>query len=223
MSTSSNYIPSSDADFNAWLQNFVNYVAANAAVLDVSPAEVTALQSAKTDWDVKYPASATAQAAAKAAVQAKDDSRDEGETVIRPLVGKIQANLAVTDSQRQSMNITVRATTRTAVGPPTTKPVATVDTSQRLRHTVNFVDETTPSSRAKPDGAQGCEIWMKVGDPPPAGPNDVTYLALDTRTPYLVEFDANDAGKTAYYMLRWISKRGETGPWSQTVSGTITN
>jgi hypothetical protein len=49
------------------------------------------------------------------------------------------------------------------------------------------------------------------------------YLALDTRTPYTVEFEAADAGKTAYYMLRWISPRGETGPWSQTVTGTITN
>ena len=85
------------------------------------------------------------------------------------------------------------------------------------------MDELTPTSRAKPDGAQGCEIWMKVGDPAPAGPKDVHYLALDTRSPYTVEFDAADAGKTAYYMLRWISTRAETGPWSATVSGTITN
>jgi hypothetical protein len=98
-----------------------------------------------------------------------------------------------------------------------------VDTSQRLRHTINFVDEVTPTSRAKPDGVQGCEIWTKVGDAPPAGPNEVHYLALDTRTPYTVEFDSGDGGKTAHYMLRWMSTRGEAGPWSQTVSATITN
>ena len=101
--------------------------------------------------------------------------------------------------------------------------MATIDTSQRLRHTINFVDELTPTSRAKPDGAQGCEIWMKVGEPAPAGPKDVHYLALDTRTPYIVDFDAADAGKTAFYMLRWTSTRAEPGPWSATVSGTITN
>jgi hypothetical protein len=39
----------------------------------------------------------------------------------------------------------------------------------------------------------------------------------------MAEFDGSQAGKTAYYMLRWVSTRGETGPWSQTVSGTITN
>ena len=121
------------------------------------------------------------------------------------------------------MSITVRSTSRAAVAAPTSRPVGTIDTSQRLRHTINFVDELTPTSRAKPDGVQGCEIWMKVGDPAPAGPKDVHYLALDTRTPYTVEFEAGDAGKTAYYMLRWISTRAETGPWSATVSGTITN
>ena len=121
------------------------------------------------------------------------------------------------------MSITVRSTSRTAVAAPTSRPVGTIDTSQRLRHTINFVDELTPTSRAKPDGVQGCEIWMKVGDPAPAGPKDVHYLALDTRTPYTVEFEAGDAGKTAYYMLRWISTRAEPGPWSATVSGTITN
>jgi len=30
-----------------------------------------------------------------------------------------------------------------------------------------------------------------------------------------------DAGKTAHYMLRWESARGETGPWSETASATI--
>jgi len=223
MAKSTDYIPDSDADFDAWLQNFVTYVTANAASLGVSANEVTALQDVKDGWDAKYPASKTANAAAQSARQAKDDSRQRGEDRIRPMVGKMQANVQITDAQRLAMDITVRSTTRTPVGPPTTKPIATVDTSQRLRHTISFVDELTPTSRAKPDGVQGCEIWTKIGNPAPAGPDDVKYLALDTRSPYLTEFDAADAGKTAYYLLRWLSTRSEAGPWSQTVSGTITN
>ncbi|HYX29253.1 MAG TPA: hypothetical protein VE863_11865 [Pyrinomonadaceae bacterium] len=156
-------------------------------------------------------------------MQGKNDCRSLYQDVIRSLVGVIQSSPAVTDAERQSLGITVRSATRAAVGAPTSKPVATIDTSQRLQHTINFVDELTPTSRAKPDGVRGCEIWMKVGDPAPAGPNDVHYLALDTRTPYTVNFDASDAGKTACYMLRWMSTRGDTGPWSATVSGTITS
>ena len=217
------YIPASDAEFDAWQQNLVNYVVANAAALGVSPAEVTSIQGFNGSWGTKYPASSTATAAANAATQEKNDCRTDYEDFLRPFVGRIQSSPTITDAQRQAMSITVRSTSRTAVAAPLSRPVATIDTSQRLRHTVNFVDELTPTSRAKPDGVQGCEIWMKVGDPAPAGPNDVHYLALDTRTPYTVEFEAGDANKTAYYMLRWISTRAETGPWSATVSGTITN
>lgn len=219
----SDYIPSSDADFDAWTRNFVDTAIADATALGLSPAQVTSLQGGQADWGVKYPASNTAQAAMNSAVQAKNDSRSGYEDLIRSLANIMQTSPQVTDAQRQSLGLNIRSTTRTAAGAPTSRPVATVDTSQRLRHTINFVDDSTPTSRAKPEGVQGCEIWMKVGDSAPAGPNDVHYLALDTRTPYTVEFEAADAGKTAYYMLRWISTRGDTGPWSATVSGTITN
>jgi hypothetical protein len=217
------YIPSSDAEFNTWLKNFELYVGANAAALGISPAQVTQLNTVTTDWATKYLDANTKQATAASAIQAKKDSRRVTEDFVRPLVGAMQSNTAVTDAHRQSLNITVRSTSRTAVGPPETSPVAQVDTSQRLRHTLSFSDERTPTSRSKPPGVQGCEIWTKVGDPAPTGPQDVHYLALDTRTPYVAEFEAADAGKKAYYMLRWISTRGEPGPWSQTVSGTITN
>jgi hypothetical protein len=219
----SDYIPTSDADFDAWQKNFVDYVVANAAALNITPAQVTSLQGQQTDWGVKFPNSNAKQAEANSAVQGKNDSRSLYQDLIRSYVNIVQSSPEVTDAQRQALGITVRSTTRAAVGPPTSKPMANVDTTQRLRHTINFVDELTPTTRAKPDGVQGCEIWTKVGDPAPAGPSEVHYLALDTRTPYVVVFDAADAGKTAYYMLRWISTRGETGPWSATVSGTITN
>ena len=45
--------------------------------------------------------------------------------------------------------------------------------------------------------------------------------AVDRSTPYLMEFNSADAGKTAYWALRWVNTRGEHGPWSATVSGTI--
>ncbi len=91
---------------------------------------------------------------------------------------------------------------------------------ERLRHTIQFVDELT-SSHAKPDGVVGCEVWVKVGDPAPADASALKYLATDTLTPYTVDYDGADAGKIAYYMLRWVNTRGEQGPWSQTVSATI--
>ena len=45
------FIPASDAEFNAWLQNFVDFVVANATAIGASPADVTAVRAVKTDWD----------------------------------------------------------------------------------------------------------------------------------------------------------------------------
>jgi hypothetical protein len=44
---------------------------------------------------------------------------------------------------------------------------------------------------------------------------------LDTNTPYLAEYTGAQAGKKAHYMLRWVSTRGDKGPWSETASATI--
>lgn len=45
--------------------------------------------------------------------------------------------------------------------------------------------------------------------------------ALDTRTPYTLDFDGPDGGKNAHYMLRWLNAKGQKGPWSETATATI--
>ncbi len=44
---------------------------------------------------------------------------------------------------------------------------------------------------------RGAQIWVKIGDPAPADPSELTFLATDTRTPYLAKFDGADAKKVA--------------------------
>ena len=71
----------------------------------------------------------------------------------------------------------------------------------------------------------GCEIWVKVAAPsdlPPTGADDLSFVAMDRASPYIVEYDGADGGKTAHYMLRWVKSGGEKGPWSETISATIT-
>ena len=52
-------------------------------------------------------------------------------------------------------------------------------------------------------------------------PSELTFLAVDTRTPYMREYPGTEDGKQAHYMLRWVNTRGETGPWSGTATATI--
>ena len=216
------YIPSPDGDFDAWQDNFITYASANAAALGLDPlVDIPPLVAAQGTWAADRASNTAAQSAAQSARQAKDAARGGLEGVIRPLVGRLQASPQVDDAERQALGITVPDTTPTPVGPPITRPVVSVDTSQRLQHTIGFADEATATRKAKPAGVRGAQIWVKIGDPAPVDPSELTFLATDTRTPYLAQFDGADANKVAHYMLRWESTRGEPGPWSETASATI--
>jgi hypothetical protein len=55
----------------------------------------------------------------------------------------------------------------------------------------------------------------------PVDCSECTFLGLDMASPHVAEFEGEDAGKIAYDMLRWVTTRGEKGPWSETVAATI--
>ena len=219
------YIPGSDTEFLAWATNFVTYATAHVVDLGITPADIAPIATGQTGFDTKLSANVTAQQAAQSARQAKDASRDTLESLIRELVRQLQASGDVDDAERAALGITIPDTIPTSAGGIDTRPIGTVDTSQRLRHEIRFSDEATPTSRAKPAGVMGCEIWVKVaatGEAPPADPDELSFVAMDTATPYIVEYDGADGGKTAHYMLRWVKSGGEKGPWSETISATIT-
>jgi hypothetical protein len=204
------------------MRNFINYASAHLAELGLSAADLAPIQAREESWEAASAAFVTARARFRSARQVKDDERGGQQDLVRPLVAVLQASPIVTDAHKAALGLTVRATTRTASPIPTSTPMAIIDTSQGLRHTVSLFDETTRLSRAKPRGVSGCEIWIKIGEPAPAGPSELKYFVTATRTPYVVEFEGADAGKVVYYMLRWVNTRGERGPWSRIVAATIT-
>ena len=62
---------------------------------------------------------------------------------------------------------------------------------------------------------------MKAGGDAPKDASELTYLATNTRASYTATFEGADAGKTAWYWLRWVNTRGECGPWGSPVSAMV--
>jgi hypothetical protein len=215
------YLPSSDLAFLAWLENFSAAIATNLSGYGLSATDQTALTGAIGSLQNELTNQQTALANSQAATENKDLSRRNAEDLVGPMVRRVQATPTVTDPMRELAGITVTDSQPTPSGPPTTAPVGRVDTSQRLQHTVHFTDSATPTSKARPAGVRGCEIWMKVGAPPPAGASELDFVTLDSRTPHTIPFDAADGGQPVTYWLRWVSNRGEAGPWSAAVTATV--
>jgi hypothetical protein len=92
-------------------------------------------------------------------------------------------------------------------------------------------DGAAPTRRAKPRGAAGAEVWLALApanapapplNPPAAGDGGAyKFLSLSSRGNLQAGFTSADAGKTAYYALRWVSTRGEKGPWSEVAAATV--
>lgn len=215
------YLPDKDAELIAWLTNFVTYANANLAPLGLVAGDMTPITTNQTAFSTAFNANITAQNAAEAARAAKDTTRTTLETVVRTLVRKIQGTPAVTNAQRQALGISERGTERTPVGVPDSSPILSVDTSERLMHTIGFADSKTPTTKAKPHGVVGCQIWIYIGATPSKIPSEYHFLITDRKTPYRYDFEGEDGGKTAHYMGRWENTKGETGPWSEIVSATI--
>lgn len=216
------YIPETDAEFSIWLANFASKLNSLQAALSLSAANVTDVSNAQADFDSKLSKVLAAQTALAANIQDKNDARSAAEAQTRALVNSLQANPALTNAQRAELSITVPDTKRTPSPVATTRPIATIDTRQPMQHTIAFADEATPTKRKKPDGMLGVEIRVQVGGAEPVEPEEMKFLALDSSTPYVADFNGADAGKTAYYRLRWVNTRQQPGPWSEIYSATIT-
>jgi hypothetical protein len=214
------YLPGPDESYESWINNFVNYASANLAALGLVAGDMVPVTSAQTTFGNNLAGHVAAKAAAMAAKQDKDDARQALTALVRPLVRRLQAYPGITNGERASLGITIPAAD-TPVEAPTTRPVATITTWQRLQHTLSFVEESTPTRRAKPRGAIGVEVWSKIGTTPPAGVHEMEFRGFDSSTPTVVNFTSADGCKTAYYWTRWVTAQGEYGPWSEQVEATI--
>jgi len=212
--------PARDGDFDSAINSFATYMGANLAALGLVAGDIVAFTAMLTDWNAKFPAHITAQESAESARAAKDLSRNTIIPEASRLSTRMEGSGLMTDAKRAALHMTVPDTVLTHSPVPTTRPIGTVDARVRLRHVIAFRDEMVPTDR-KPDGVRGVEIWVKIGGTPPTSYHDCEFIALDTRTPYTLDFTGPDGGQTAYYMLRWQNTRGESGPWSETVAATI--
>ncbi|MCH8852331.1 MAG: hypothetical protein IID41_06710 [Planctomycetes bacterium] len=217
------YIPGPDAEFDGWQENWVTYAVANAVALGLDPlADIPAIQAAKIAWDTDYDGNLTAQAAAQAARAAKDTERDTYVTLLRSFSQQIQNRSGTTDEQRGGLGITIPDTTPTPVPAPTTAPVLNIVTDERLRHVVEA--SKTPEEGGglgKPSGVRGVQLWRKIGEPAPANETELAFASEFTRTRMTLDYQMTQGGQTVYYQARWVSTRGDTGPWGELVSATV--
>ncbi len=193
--------------------------AANNTRLGISAAHQAAMTAALNPYTTAYNKYADEMNATKTDLLNRNNTEAAIKDAINKAYGDIPDN-ALTDVDRATLNIAKR-NPRTPAPTPTSHPVLTVDTSQRLQHTGFLVDSVMPG-KAKPKGVKGAEIWSFIGGTSaPADMKLYRMVALCTSSHCVIPFDVADAGKPVWYITRWRNARGEFGPWSVVVMATV--
>jgi hypothetical protein len=217
--TKKGYLPGKDAELVAWSDNFSVQVSANAAAWGIPEAEVTALVTAKNDFETLH-LKADSPERTSVIVAEKNTARKKLTGVIRALVDFRLKNPVITDAQLTALGLHVRDTTRTPIPIPATRPELDIDVLDVRRLLVRFHDQGS-AGKAKPYGVNGTVIGYAVLDAPPADPDALNRSVLATHTPYVLEFTEEERGKTVYIALRWQNEKGGKGPWSEIETAII--
>ena len=216
------YIPKTDAEYNVWQFNLIDILSENATAWGIPAEVITSLKATQARWTAAYDKASNKQNRTAADVITKNEAGGDFTKEIRDTVQQwLVRNPKVTDADRVRMGITVRSNNHTPVPAPESFPVGSVDFSVRLQHTISFYDQASAHSNAKPEGVTGCEIYLKADGEAPKSVEEMNLQGTCSASPFVVKFDATKTGKIAWYWLRWVNRKGETGPWSTVVSAMI--
>jgi hypothetical protein len=209
-----------DRELLAQLRVLTNGATGDEATYGLTAALTTAMTNLLNAFEDDLATLDGIRAQEKTALGARDNRRAAIIEAAAQIIELIRATVGNNPNKLGTVNLDPLDETRTKAGAPTSVPFALIDLG-KLRHTLNFRDAATPDSDKKPSGILGAEIWYKIGGTAPTDNKECQFLALDTATPYVVTFDGADAGKTVYYLLRWQSKNGDKGDWSDVAQATV--
>ena len=144
----------------------------------------------------------------------------ESERVLRGFIRQYLHFPPVTDLDRNIMGIPNHDTIRT----DHTVVNEHVDYVIHLRGIRELVVEfwvLGNDNRAKPTGYDGAVVVWDILDAPPERPESLNRHSMASRTPFIIDFDETERGKTAYIALAWQNERGILGKWSEIKSAIV--
>ncbi len=160
-----------------------------------------------------------AKAAARSKCRKKDDSIKRVKSILRKAAAKVRLKDGVTKAELVELKILPRVDSSAS---DATRPFGRIDTSNRFTHVLLITDEAEPELKRKPKGAVGCEIFVKIGGDLPQGLSECRFATIALKAKCVIEFEGEDVGKQAHYILRWLLRDGSVSPISETLSATVT-
>lgn len=220
------YIPSTDAGLAEWLANFSALLTAAPATYGLTAPDAVIVAAQDTAYQAAYTASQDPSTRTPAAVAAKDAARASALVVVRPYAVSISQNPGVANEDKVAIGVTVRKLVPSPIPAPTAVPALSLVSAVPLVTTLQARNTATPTSKAKPPGSIGVEVWMAVGTTAAVDPAQLGYAFTASKIPFTVDFEASQQGKICSMACRYVTRGGiggkaKTGPWSAVISFNV--
>lgn len=216
------YIPTKDADFDAWIVNFSALLTADPTDFGLLAGDATAVAAVTLAWTTAYPLAIDPGTRTPATVAAKDAARASATATVRPYAIRIRNNDSVSNELKVSIGVTVPNTPPTPIPAPIVAPSIAIVKAIPLQMTLAY-STAEVDGKAKPFGVVGVEVWRVVGTVPAVDPLQTGYKATVTKSPFRQTFEAGEQGKVCTFFARYVTRSGpggvsQVGPWSAALS-----
>jgi hypothetical protein len=222
VSTTGFSMPRTDAELSVWFHNFAAIIAEDPAAARVAVDEAAELAALADAYNKALNLALAPDTRTANTIALKDAARDKADRAFRRVRNRIRTDDRVTDALKLELGIRpAEKAARRRLPAPTTAPLLTLVSAVHGAHILRYADSATPDCSRKPHGVQQLQLFMAVGDREAASPDEASYLAAFTRSPFEVECDDAHDGLMATYFGRWCTRTALVGPWSAPVSMTI--
>jgi hypothetical protein len=216
------FLPASDTLMLKWAQNF--YSVANATPgptgYGLTAAQLTAYNTLLTSYQTAL-AACDPGVRSKAAVFTKTQAKAALVADARLLAKVVQGTASVTDAQKATLGLNVRATPQPVPVPADPPQIDVVSVDSRTVN-IRLHSATVAGKRKRPTGVKGAAVFSYVGATAPTDPTSYTFQGNTSLTNFAVTFpDTVMPGATVWITAMWFNTRAQSGPAAQPVQATI--
>ena len=157
----------------------------------------------------------------QAAVAAKNTARANLLEQIRLMTNLVNGTATVTDAQKITLGITVRAQP-SPQPPPSSWPILTVKSSYGTMVTLGLGSSDPGSKRGRPAGVFGASVFSFVGAEAPSDISEWKFEGNTGRTQLTVTFPSDTApGTKVFFTAFWFNGSKASGPACAAISTNL--
>ncbi|HEV7301925.1 MAG TPA: hypothetical protein VGN72_21500 [Tepidisphaeraceae bacterium] len=219
------YIPEQDLHAAIWMKSFARQLLRDLAAYRVSQAGADEVADRVRTYRLALVAAREPITRTRAMVLTKTIARRAAERIVRPMAQRLRSDSELAPALKVNLGLRPAKRRVRHVGPPDGKPVLTVVTGRHGETTLTAVHSGHRHRTARPRDTVGLQLFEFIqplgtaaGDPPGDIELNWRLVGTFTRHRFTVPARAQSFGDRMTFVARWVTRRGETGAFSNPVS-----